>query len=221
MLTVKSTVPRLAKPVIELFRDLPSATVSDVLGPGYVLHARIRPVRDGLRVLGPALTLKIPPRDNLGMHLAIKIAERGDVIVADQEGTRVGSPVGEIIATAAMTKGIAGIVLDGVVRDIARLREMGYPVFALGAWSQQCAKEGPAWINLPISCGGVAVQPGDVILGDDDGVVVIPATRAEEIARETRKKMATEEKRLAAIRAGDLYPDWLEGTLKQKGLKEI
>ncbi|MBI3374358.1 MAG: RraA family protein [Betaproteobacteria bacterium] len=195
--------------------------MSDILGPGHVLAQRIRPVRPGLRVLGPAFTLKLPPRDNLGMHFAIKAAQPGDVIIADQEGTAVGSPVGEIVATADKTKGIAGIVLDGVVRDIACLRDMEFPVFALGVYPQQCVKEGPASINLPISCGGVIVNPGDIVLGDDDGVVVIPPERAAEVARLTREKMKAEQKRLAAIRAGDIYPAWLDDALKEAGVQEI
>ena len=221
MIQYRRDIARPSAETLALFQGLPSATVSDILGPGHVLAPRIRPVRNGLRLLGPALTLKLPPRDNLGMHFAIKLAEPGDIIVADQEGTMLGSPVGEIIATAAKAKGVAGIVIDGVVRDIACLRDMDFPVFAIGAYAQQCIKEGPAAVNLPVSCGGVVVQPGDIILGDDDGVVVIPAARAIEVAQRTREKIASEHKRLAAIRAGDIYPSWLDDTLKKVGLHEL
>jgi regulator of RNase E activity RraA len=221
VITHRVSIERPAADVVALFHDLPSSTVSDVLGPGHVLAQRIRPVRDGLRLLGPALTLAMPPRDNLGMHLAIRAARPGDVIVADQKGTALGASVGEIVATAALAKGIAGIVLDGVVRDIARLREIPLPVFAIGAFPEQCIKVGPASVNLPISCAGVSVHPGDIVLGDDDGVVIIPAADAVVVARLTREKIAAEAVRLQAIRAGDLYPAWLDETVRKAGLREL
>lgn len=202
---------------VELFRDLPVATVSDIVGPGHTMAARMRPLRAGARLLGTALTLRLPPGDNLGMHLAILLARPGDVIVADQAATQDGAPVGEIVATVAQTKGVAGIVLDGAIRDLARLREMTMPVFAIGVFAQQCTKDGPASVGLPINCAGVPVAPGDIVLGDDDGVVIVPAARAVEVAAGTRRKMLSEARRLESIAAGELYPEWLPELLARKG----
>jgi regulator of RNase E activity RraA len=202
---------------VELFRDLPVATVSDIVGPGHTMAARMRPLRTGARLLGTALTLRLPPGDNLGMHLAILLSRPGDVIVADQAGTQDGAPVGEIVATVAQTKGVAGIVLDGAIRDLARLRDMPMPVFAIGVFAQQCTKDGPASVGLPITCAGVPVAPGDIVLGDDDGVVIVPAARAVEVATGTRRKMQQEARRLASIAAGELYPEWLAELLARKG----
>jgi regulator of RNase E activity RraA len=213
--------PAFARPdtrLLELYRELPVATVSDVLGPGHVLNARVKPLRPGMRIVGCAYTLRLPVMDNLGMHVAVKDAQPGDVIVADQQGTALGAPVGEIMAFAAQNKGLAGIVLDGVVRDVAKLRASGWPIFAAGAHAQQCRKDGPAWLRLPLTCAGVDVQPGDLVLGDDDGVVVIPIARAQEVARQTIEKIENEEQRMAAIGQGLVSPAWLDEAMRRSGI---
>ncbi len=217
MLTFGPAFTRPAAGLVELYRELPVATVSDVLGPGHVLNARVKPVRPGMRIVGCAYTLRLPVTDNLGMHVAVKDAQPGDVIVADQQGAALGAPVGEIMALAAQTKGLAGIVLDGVVRDVAKLRASHWPIFATGAHAQQCRKDGPAWLRLPLTCAGVDVHPGDLVLGDDDGVVVIPIGRAESVARQTIEKMKNEEQRMAAIGEGVISPAWLDAAMARSG----
>lgn len=210
---------RLPQPLVDGLLGLPTATISDVLGPGHVLAARVKPVRAGLRVAGTALTLRMPPTDNLGMHVAVSVARPGDVIVCDHAGGQLGAPVGDIMVAAARERGVAGIVLDGVVRDIAGLRESGWPVFAIGSHAQQCAKTGPAWIGLPIGCAGVRVRPGDAIVGDDDGVVVVPRERVAGIASEVAAKRAVEARRIAAIGAGDASPGWLPEAMRRAGVR--
>lgn len=221
MLTFGPTFTRPTAGLVELYRELPVATVSDVLGPGYVLNARVKPLRPGMRIVGCAYTLRLPVMDNLGMHVAVKDAQPGDVIVADQQGAALGAPVGEIMAFAARNKGLAGIVLDGVVRDVAKLRASDWPIFAVGAHAQQCRKDGPAWLRLPLTCAGVDVQPGDLVLGDDDGVVVIPVARAEAVARQTVEKMKNEEQRMAAIGQGVISPAWLDAAMERLGIVNI
>lgn len=215
MLSFGPAFKRPEAALLALYRELPVATVSDVLGPGHVLSACIKPLRPGMRLLGAAYTLKLPATDNLGMHAAVKDADPGDVILADQEGAALGAPVGEIMALAAQHKGLAGIVLNGVVRDIDKLRASSWPIFATGAFAQQCRKDGPAWLKLPMSCAGVLVSPGDILLGDDDGVVVIPIARAEVIALQVIQKLEKEAQRMAAIRAGVLSPAWLEESMQR------
>lgn len=218
MLTFGPDFPRPPAALLALYRELPVATVSDVLGPGHVLHARVKPLAPGMRVLGPAYTLRLPVSDNLGMHVAVKDAQPGDVVVADQQGAQLAAPVGEIMAAAAHHKGLAGIVLDGVVRDAARLRAAGWPVFATGVHAQQCRKDGPAWLREPMTCAGVEVRPGDIVLGDDDGVVVIPLERAEAVAREVVQKIEKESQRIAAISEGVVSPAWLVETMERVGI---
>lgn len=218
MITFGPDFRRPAAELLALFRELPVATVSDVLGPGHVLQARVKPLRAGMRLAGPAYTLRLPVMDNLGMHVAVRDAHPGDVIVADQQGAQLAAPVGEILALGARQNGLAGIVLDGVVRDVARLREADWPVFAAGAHAQQCRKDGPAWLRLPITCAGVAVRPGDIVLGDDDGVVVVPIERAEAVARQTAQKVHQESERMAAIGQGAVSPAWLDEAMERAGI---
>ena len=122
------------------------------------------------------------------------------------------------MALAAQHKGLAGIVLNGVVRDIDKLRASDWPVFATGAYAQQCRKDGPAWLRLPMSCAGVLVRPGDLLLGDDDGVVVIPIERAQGVALQVLQRLEQEAQRMAAIRAGVLSPAWLQETMERAGI---
>jgi 4-hydroxy-4-methyl-2-oxoglutarate aldolase len=218
MLIFGPDFPRPAASLLALYRELPAATVSDVLGPGHVLHARVKPLAAGMRLLGPAYPLRLPVIDNLGMHVAVKDARPGDVIIADQQGAQLAAPVGEIMAAAAQHKGLAGVVLDGVVRDVARLRAAGWPVFAAGAHAQQCRKDGPAWLREPITCAGVPVRPGDIVLGDDDGVVVVPLEQAEAVAREVERRIQKESQRIAAIGKGVVSPAWLDETIARVGI---
>lgn len=206
--------------VLALYRELPVATVSDVLGPGYVMNARVKPLAAGMRLLGPAFTLQLPVMDNLGMHVAVKEAQAGDVIVCDQQGAALAAPVGEIMACGARQKQLAGIVLDGSVRDAAKLRESAWAIFAVNVSAQQCRKDGPAWLGLAITCAGVRVRPGDIVLGDDDGVVVIPAERAEAVAHEAAQKVAKESQRIAAIAQGSISPTWLDEAIQRAGIVE-
>jgi regulator of RNase E activity RraA len=143
------------------------------------------------------------------------------VIVADQQGTLLAAPVGEIMACAAQHQQLAGIVLDGAVRDSARLAASPWPVFAAGVQPQQCRKDGPAWLRTAVTCAGVDVHPGDLVLGDDDGVVVIPLARAESVAREAAEKIRREEQRIAAIAHGAVSPAWLEDAMKTAGVTRL
>jgi len=217
MLTFGPNFKRPSAALLALYRDFSSAVVSDVLGPGHVLHPRVKAVNSRMRLLGPAYTLRLPAADNLGMHVAVKDAEPGDVIIADQAGASLGAPVGEIMALAARQNRLAGIVLDGVVRDVAQLRESDWPVFAAGVHAQQCRKDGPAWLRLPMTCAGAMVRPGDLLLGDEDGVVVVPVERAEAVAGKVLQRLEKEAERMAAIRRGVISPAWLDETMQRVG----
>jgi regulator of RNase E activity RraA len=218
MLTFGPEFERPPAGLIALFQELPVATISDALGPGHVLLARVRALRPGMRIVGPAYTLKLPLADNLGMHVAVRDAQPGDVIIADQQGASQGAPVGEIMAIAAQEKGLAGIVLDGVVRDLDKLSTSDWPVFAAGVFAQQCRKDGPAWMRQPMTCAGVLVRPGDIVVGDDDGVVVVPVERAFAVAAEVVLKVKKEAGRIAAIREGVIFPAWLDEAVARAGI---
>jgi regulator of RNase E activity RraA len=218
MLTLGPAFERPSEALIDAYRHLPVATISDVLGPGHVMNASVRPLRPGMRLVGAAYTLKLPPSDNLGMHVAVREAKPGDVIVAEQSGGALGAPVGEIMAMAAMHKGIAGVVLNGAVRDAQKLRAEGWPVFAACISAQQCRKEGPAWLQTTIDCAGVTVHPGDLIVGDDDGVVVVPFLSIASVVEEVVKKIEKESLRIESISQGVISPAWLEEAIERAGL---
>ena len=218
MLTIGPAFERPSIDLIEAYRYLPVARISDVLGPGHVMNASVRALRPGMRLLGAAYTLKLPPADNLGMHVAVREAKAGDVIVAEQSGGALGAPVGEIMAMAAMHKGLAGIVLNGAVRDAEKLRAEPWPVFAACIYAQQCRKDGPAWLQTTIDCAGVTVHPGDLIVGDDDGVVVVPFASIAPVAQEVVKKMEKESLRIASIAQGFISPAWLDAAIERAGL---
>lgn len=175
--------------LIERFYQLSSTCVSDAVKGLSNMDAAIKPVDRNLKVVGRAYTVKLRAADNYMVLKAIKEAEEGDVLVIDAKGYMNNATCGDFIAALAQKMGIAGLVIDGVVRDIAGIRELNYPVFCRGTTTAASDKAGSGEVNVPISCGGVAVRPGDIIVGDEDGVVVVPQERAEEILQQAQAKL--------------------------------
>jgi RraA family protein len=192
--------------------------LSDGLNKFNTMHPEIKPVASGIRAAGPALTVRLRPGDNLMLHKAIGLAMPGDIIVVDTCGSTTNSILGDLMATAAFTKGIAGIVIDGGIRDIAELREKKYPVFARFVTPAVGDKDGPGEINLPISCGGVPVLPGDYIVADDNGVVVIPPEMTGAIIEGSEKKKAYEINRVREIEQGVYMKSNIDDQLRKAGV---
>lgn len=184
----------------------------------HVLGSRIKPLRPGARLHGRALTISVPPGDNLAIHAALALARAGDVLVIDGGAYIERALMGGIMCTQALRAGIAGIIIDGAIRDIAELRVMDMPVFAIGAVPAGPTKNGPGSILRPISCGGVAIYPGDWIFGDDDGVVAYRHSAREDLLDSAKEKYVAEQKRLAAIADGVLTPPWLQEALKKSAI---
>jgi RraA family protein len=169
-----------------------------------------------MKVAGPALTVEVRPGDNLMIHAALSIAKPGDVIIVDGKGDQTCALIGEIMVSQAMAIGVAGMVLDAAVRDTEALRAKGFPVWSFGANPCGPTKRVSGRVNHPISVGGITVNPGDLVVGDADGVVVIERERVAEIIELGRKKVADERKRLDSIaRREQLTPGWLAGALKE------
>lgn len=215
---VVTDVRRPALEQLKSFDGFGTPQVADVLGRFGGMDCGIKPVAFGMRVVGPAITALLRPGDNLMAHKAIDVAQPGDVIVIDGRGNTSTAVWGELMTTAAKAKGIAGMVIDGAVRDVGRLRVMGFPVFARAAVPTGTDKDGPGEVNTTISCAGVTVRPGDVIFGDDDGVVVVPLEVLDTVIVETKKKVASEEKRLQEIAAGVFVRPDIDKTLREKGI---
>ncbi|WNI31221.1 RraA family protein [Streptomyces sp. ITFR-6] len=174
------------------FKDISPTTLADLLGRGQVMDAGIRPLWPSRRrVAGPAFTVRCPAGDNLMLHAAIHRAEPGSVIVVEAGDVDYALAGGNVCAVARR-RGIAAFVTDGVIRDLAEVREMGFPVFARGVIPIPGTKKAVTPLNEPVRCGGVTVHAGDIVVADEEGVVVTPGARQEQVLLDARAKAAGE-----------------------------
>lgn len=208
----------VAPDVVAQFRDLPVANVSDSMARMAGGGARLRPMHAGGAMAGPAFTVKTRPGDNLMIHKALDLAAPGDIIVVDGGGDLTNALIGEIMSSYAEQRGIGGLVIDGAVRDSAALRASRFPVFAGGVTHRGPYKDGPGEINVPIAVGGMVIEPGDLVLGDDDGLVCVPFDHVEAVWQAAHAKQAAEDVIIANIRAGAAQDRaWIDEALKRLG----
>lgn len=216
---IRRDVTRVPPDVVRRASSFPASIFADVAGHRGALAGRIAPLSPAMRVAGPALTVEVRPGDNLMVQAAILLARPGDILVIDGKGDRTCALMGSIMIRRCKARGIAGVVLDAAVRDTDELRELGFPVYAVGSNPNGPTKFIPGRINWPISCGGVAVNPGDLIVGDADGVVVVERDRVEALLPLATEKVADERARIADIEAGrNLSPPWLDAALRAAGV---
>jgi regulator of RNase E activity RraA len=202
---------------IDALRGLPTSVIGDVMGGRIVGTTALRPVnRSPITVCGNAFTVRVRAGDNLLIHKALDLLAAGDVLVVDSEGDISRALVGEIMMTSARVRGAAGFVMDGAVRDVEAFEQHRFPCWARGVSLRGPYKDGPGSINVPVTIGGMVVNPGDVIVGDSDGVVAVPPGLAMEVARKARDKVAHESQTIAAILAGTYSSAWVDAALKQK-----
>lgn len=212
-------IERCPKEITERFSNFSPAQISDVMNRFGVMGCDMKPVSSGLKLIGPAFTVKARPGDNLMLHKAIIMAQPGDVIVVDGGGrSSQRALAGDFMCSRAKKRGIAGLVIDGLIRDIASLRNLSFPVYACGVTPLGPYKDGPGEINTTISCCGVSVEPGDLIIGDDDGVVVVPRRDAEAVARLAELKAKKEDEKRIEIEKGHVVYEWVDKVLKEKGI---
>lgn len=203
---------------VALFRSMPAANVSDVMSRMVAGGAKLRPMHAGGVMAGPAFTVKTRSSDNLMVHKALDMAEPGDVIVVDAGGELSNAIIGEIMTSYAERRGIAGIAISGAVRDSGALRASRFPVYAEGVTHRGPYKDGPGEINVTIALDGMVIEPGDLVLGDDDGLVCIPFDHVDEVYRAARAKQEAEEAILAGIRAGEAQDRaWVDAALRRLG----
>lgn len=206
------------------FKNIPASNTADVMGRSCAMNPRIKLVSSpkAQMMVGPAYTVKARAGDNLALHAALNRVSEGDVIVLSNEGDNTRALMGEIMmAYLYYTKKIAGIVLDGPIRDIDEIGQWDFPVYCTGTTPGGPYKEGPGEINVPISCGEVSVNPGDIILADPDGVIVIPRKDAATVLADAKKFQAADESKLAAAKNGTAKRDWVEKALQDKGFEII
>ena len=204
--------------LVAIFEGLPASNISDNMSrmPG---TAGLNPYhRPGLQLRGTAFTVRVRSGDNLMIHRALQLAQPGDVLVIDGDGCTDRALIGEIMKNVAQSRGIVGAVIDGAIRDVASFRKDDFACYARAVCHRGPYKDGPGEINVQVTVGGMVVNPGDVIIGDDDGVVAISPKEARAVADATRKKAAAEAATLASIAARKYDDAWIEKTLKAKGL---
>ncbi|MCG6931013.1 MAG: hypothetical protein LJE64_10710 [Desulfofustis sp.] len=209
VLTIKKDFDRLSPSAYEKFSGLPIGNIIDAQGRVGALDYRIKPITTAHAFSGPVITIDAGPRDNLAAWVALDYVQAGDVMMIATGGYELSSVVGDLFVGMAKNAGVAGIVTDGVVRDLVGLEAVGIPVFALGISSNSPQKNGPGTIGLPIVIGGMSVASGDIACGDRDGVVVVKKDRVDGVVRELGTVIAKEASMEAAVKAGKTIPDWV------------
>jgi 4-hydroxy-4-methyl-2-oxoglutarate aldolase len=202
MVHVVTKVTRPDRKLVDAFKDLAAATVYEAAGRRGSVDPGIKPLGRGIRVLGPALTVECHPKDNLMLHKALQIAQEGDVLVASTQGYPDAGYWGGLMATSAMARQLGGLVIDGCVRDSAEILEMGFSVFCRGTCMRGTVKGTLGRVNHPIVFGEVVVKPGDLVLGDDDGLVIVTRAEMEAVLKAARERVAKEVNKAADLAKG-------------------
>lgn len=210
-------LPRPDPALVARFVGLASPNLADAMGRFHFMDPGIQ-MRTGLPLCGVAVTVMARPADNLMIHKAMEIAQPGDVIVVNTSGNTTSAVFGEMMGTSAVAARLGGIVIDGAIRDLDGLAALGLPAFSRTVSAGGCDKDGPGEINVPISCGATVVLPGDIIVGDRDGVVVVPREEAAIVLELVRALMDRETRRIAEIHAGVVFKAEINDTLKKKGV---
>ncbi len=195
------------------FLDIPVANVSDCMARMAAGGPRLRPMHSGGRMAGPALTIKTRPGDNLMIHKALQLALPGDILVVDGGGDLTNALIGEIMTGDAMLQQLGGIVINGAIRDADWIAERDFPVFAAGVTHRGPYKDGPGEINVPVAIDGMVIAPGDLVIGDGDGLLCVPFEEAETLLAAAQAKQEVEARMVADIEAGTLDRSWVDATL--------
>lgn len=213
---------RPEKELVDRFADVAVANLDDCMNRISAVHEDIRPMNKG-RLLGTAFTVKVPEGDNLMFHVAMDLAKPGDVIVIDAGGDTRRSIFGELMVTYCRKRKIAGIVVDGSLRDVDAVSKLtDFPIYARGITPDGPYKNGPGEINTPIVCGGRMVNPGDIVIGDEDGVIFVHPSEAEELLEKVEMLHANEIKIIDTIeKEGTYIRPWVEEKLKSLGVEVV
>jgi regulator of RNase E activity RraA len=211
--------PRLDASLVGAFRGLASSNVADAMGRFGFMDPGIQS-RSGLSLCGLAVTVNARPGDNLMVHKALQVAEPGDIVVVSTNGNTTSAVFGELMCRTAIARGLGGLVVDGAIRDAEGLSALGFPAFSRTVTPGGCDKDGPGEINVPVSCGGAVVHPGDIVIGDRDGIVVVPRADAAEVLELVRALVKNEERRVAEIQSGKVFKADVDETLRKKSVIE-
>lgn len=211
---VRHEIERPTPEQIAAYLEYPSPDISDLINRLYTMSSDIHNVSNKKEICGPACTVKVFPGDNLMVHKALDVAQPGDIVVVDASGNRSHAVLGDLVSNKAKHIGIQAFVIDGLVRDIEGIRETGLPVYATGITPIGPLHRGPGELNYPVSCGGIVVEPGDIIRGDANGIVVVRKNFAAEILERLHLQKANLEKYVAQVKQGIFSNEWVDNALK-------
>jgi len=209
--------PRLDTALVDAFRGLASSNIADAMGRFGFMDPDIQS-RSGLPLCGLAVTVNARPADNLMVHKALQVAQPGDIVVVSTGGNMTSAVFGELMCRTAVAAKLGGLVVDGAIRDVEGITALSFPAYSRSVSPGACDKDGPGEINVPISCGGTVVAAGDLIVGDRDGIAVVPRAHASEVLGLVRDLVKKESSRVAEINAGTIFKAEIDDALRKKGI---
>jgi 4-hydroxy-4-methyl-2-oxoglutarate aldolase len=209
--------PRPDAELVRQFVGMAAANLADVMGRFRFMDPGIQ-MRTGMPLCGPAVTVLARPGDNLMIHKALEVASAGDILVVSTCGNTTSAVFGELMGNSAVAAGIGGLIVDGAIRDVAALAELRFPAFSRAVCAGSCDKDGPGEINVPIACGNTVVMPGDIVVGDADGVAVVPLSESAQVLKLVQALKEREAKRIQEIHAGTVFKGEINDTLRAKGV---
>ncbi len=222
MAHVYTNIERPDKELIEKYKEQASATVYEASGRKGSIDPAIKPIAKGMKICGPAITVECKANDNLMLHKAIQVAKPGDVIISTTQAFYNAGYFGGLMAGSAVARGIAGLVIDGGIRDSEEIIEMGFPIFSRQICIRGTVKAQLGSVNKPIIFGGEIVNPGDLVLGDDDGLVIVPRERMEEVLEASQKRVQKEIEKAEILGTGTpgVIVNKLDAVFERLGLIE-
>lgn len=212
---VKTIIERPPQATIDKCREFETPDLSDIMNRLYCMSADIKNQVNDKPLVGPACTVKVFPGDNLMVHKALDVAQPGDVIVVDASGSDRNAILGDLVTNKAKHRGIAGFVVDGLVRDLRGLQEVGLPIYAKGITPIGPLHRGPGEINFSVSCGGIVVNPGDIIVADCNGVVVIRQDFADDVLDRASASKESLSHYVSEVKKGNFSNDWVDESLQE------